>query len=88
MATNKMLQRRYSKAEWQAWHAANEAVLERQKAYDEGMIAGAIEPVYKFDHGVLGDTDVEYGDDHISIGGSAVNLALVSPYDDMLPDAD
>ena len=52
------------------------------------MIAGTIEPVYKFDHGVLGDNDVEYGDGNISIGGSAVNLALVSPYDDMLPDAD
>ena len=86
--TARMLQRRYSKSEWRVWQGANEAVRERQQAYDRGMIAGTIEPVYKFDHGVLGDNDVEYGDGNISIGGSAVNLALVSPYDDMLPDAD
>jgi acetoacetyl-[acyl-carrier protein] synthase len=83
-----MLQRRYSKAQWQAWQSANEAVRERQRAYDEGMTAGAIEPVYRFDHGVLGDADVEYGDDQITIGGRTVDLALASPYDDMLPDRD
>jgi acetoacetyl-[acyl-carrier protein] synthase len=86
--TSRMLQRRYTKAQWQAWQSANEAVRERQRAYDEGMTAGAIEPVYRFDHGVLGDADVEYGDDQITIGGRTVDLALASPYDDMLPDRD
>jgi acetoacetyl-[acyl-carrier protein] synthase len=86
--TSRMLQRRYTKAQWQAWQGANEAVRERQQAYDEGMTAGAIEPVYRFDHGVLGDADVEYGDDQITIGGRTVDLALASPYDDMLPDRD
>jgi len=65
---------------------ANESVRERQKDYDDGMIAGSIEAVYKFDHGVLGDADVEYGDKRISIDGRHVDLDLVSPYDDMLPD--
>ena len=86
--TSTMLQRRYSKKEWQAWQGANEAVRERRQAYDEGMTAGAIAPVYKFDHGVLGDADVEYGDSHITVGGRTVSLALVSPYGDMLPDRD
>ena len=85
LATTRMLQQRYSKAEWQAWQGANEAVRERQQAYDEGMIAGTVNPVYKFDHGVLGDADVEYGPGFISIGGSAVALEMESPYDDMLP---
>jgi hypothetical protein len=44
--------------------------------------------VYRFDHGVLGDADVEYGDGQITIGGRTVDLALASPYDDMLPDRD
>jgi acetoacetyl-[acyl-carrier protein] synthase len=84
--TTRMLQKRYSKSEWQAWQVANESVRERQKDYDDGMIAGSIEAVYKFDHGVLGDADVEYGDKRISIDGRHVDLDLVSPYDDMLPD--
>jgi len=84
--TTRMLQKRYSKSEWQAWQVANESVRERQKDYDDGMIAGSIEAVYKFDHGVLGDGDVEYGDKRISIDGRHVDLDLVSPYDDMLPD--
>ena len=85
LATTRMLQQRYSKAEWQAWQGANEAVRERQQAYDEGMIAGTVNPVYKFDHGVLGDADVEYGPGFIRIGGSAVALEMEAPYDDMLP---
>jgi hypothetical protein len=35
---------------------------------------------------VLGDVDVEYGNGYISVGGRTVDLALTSPYDDMLPD--
>jgi acetoacetyl-[acyl-carrier protein] synthase len=86
--TSQMLQRRYSKAQWQSWQGANEAVRERQQAYDEGMIAGTINPVYKFDHGVLGDADVVVASDRITVGGNAVELGLVSPYTDMLPGAD
>jgi acetoacetyl-[acyl-carrier protein] synthase len=88
LAASQMLQRRYSKAEWQAWQAANEAVCERQQDYDAGMTAGTINPVYKFDHGVLGSADVSYEDNKILVGGSPVALDLVSPYDDMLPNRD
>jgi acetoacetyl-[acyl-carrier protein] synthase len=81
--TRKMLQARYSASEWQAWERANESVREQQQQYDDGMIAGNIEPVYKFDHGVLQDSDVELGDQQMSIGGQSVRLDLQSPYDDM-----
>ncbi len=84
--TSQMLQRRYSNSEWRAWQGANEAVRERQQAYDDGVIAGAINPVYKFDHGVLGDSDVEIASDRISVGGNVVELGMVSAYADMLPD--
>jgi acetoacetyl-[acyl-carrier protein] synthase len=86
--TARMLQRRYSRAQWEAWQAANEAVRERQQAYDDGMIAGSIDPIYKFDHGVLGTGDVEYGANQISIAGKVVDLNLTSPYGDMLSDKD
>ncbi len=86
MTTTRMLQQRYSKTEWRAWQGANEAVRERQQAYDDDMIAGTIKPTYKFDHGVLGSADVEYGPNRIIVDGGVAELDLVSPYDDMLPD--
>ena len=81
--TRRMLQARYSGREWAGWERANEAVRARQQAHDDGMIAGTVEPVYKFDHGVLGDGDVELGAQYVSVGGRRVPLDLESPYDDM-----
>ncbi|MCB1705906.1 MAG: beta-ketoacyl synthase [Halioglobus sp.] len=86
VTTRRMLQARYSAAEWQAWERANEAVRERQQAYDDGMIAGTIAPVYKFDHGVLHDSDIEMGTSSLTVGGQEVRLDGVSPYDDMIID--
>jgi len=85
--TRQMLQRRYSKADWRAWEGANEAVREQQQAYDDGMTAGVINPVYRFDHGVLGDSDVEITAERITVGGNFVELGMVSDYVDMLPGA-
>jgi len=84
--TRRMLQARYSAQEWSNWERNNEAVRERQQAYDDGMIAGAINPVYKFDHGVLHDGDVEVGALHMSIGGHTVQVEQTSPYTDMKID--
>lgn len=83
---SQMLQARYSAQEWKNWQRANEAVRERQQAYDDGMIAGTISPVYKFDHGVLHDGDVEVSAQQVLIGGHTVRLNTVSPYDDMKTD--
>ena len=81
----RMLQRRYSKDQWRAWEQANEGVRERQQEYDDGMVAGRIKPVYKFDHGVLGDADVEMDAHEVRIAGRPVSLQLASPYADMCP---
>ena len=81
-----MLQARYSAEEWQAWERANEAVREQQQNYDDAMIAGTVDPVYKFDHGVLHDEDVEVGAEQLVVGGQVVRLDLESPYDDMCLD--
>lgn len=85
-ATRSMLQARYSAQDWRNWERANEAVRERQQAYDDGMIAGTVNPIYKFDHGVLHDSDVEVGVEQLSIGGHTVRLDLESPYSDMKID--
>jgi acetoacetyl-[acyl-carrier protein] synthase len=83
--TRQMLQARYSADQWRAWERANEEVRERQRSYDDDMIAGSIEPLYRFDHGVLLDGDVEMGTQQMSVGGQRVSLDLRSPYDDMKP---
>lgn len=84
--TRRMLQARYSAQEWKSWERANETVRQRQQAYDDDMIAGTVEPVYKFDHGVLRDSDVEVAADRLVVGGHSVSLAWESPYDDMVLD--
>lgn len=86
IVTQQMLQARYSAKEWNKWEQANESVRERQQAYDDGMIAGNISPVYKFDHGVFDDSDVEVGPQQLTIGPHVVRLDSVSPYDDMKID--
>jgi acetoacetyl-[acyl-carrier protein] synthase len=86
LATQRMLQTRYSGQAWKKWEQANERVRERQQAYDDGMIAGNISPVYKFDHGVLGDSDVDVSAQQLTIGRHTVRLDQVSPYDDMKID--
>lgn len=81
--SRRMLQARYSSREWQAWERANETVQERQLAYDDEMIAGTREPVYRFDHGVLDDGDVQVDEQELVVGGERISLALESPYEDM-----
>ena len=55
----------------------------RQQAYDDDMIAGTAEPVYKFDHGVLHDEDVRISAESVRVGGHTVNLDRESPFADM-----
>ena len=50
------------------------------------MIAGTVDPVYKFDHGVLHGEDVEVAAHQVVIGDQTVALDMASPYDDMLVD--
>ena len=81
--TSRMLQARYSGEEWTAWQRANEQVQAQQRDYDDDMVSGKREPVYKFDHGVLLDGDVELGPGRMLVGGKVVDLDFESPYPDM-----
>ncbi|MCL4106637.1 UNVERIFIED_CONTAM: hypothetical protein GTU68_009771 [Idotea baltica] len=82
----RMLRKRYSAKEWHAWRSANETVREQQLAYDDAMVAGSQSPVYKFDHSVLGDSDVTMNSHEINIAGKSINLDFQSPYQDMCID--
>ncbi len=84
--TQRMLQARYTDKEWQDWQRKNESVKEAQQNYDDGMIGGTEEPVYRFDHGVLQDGDVEIGDRLIKVGQRSIDLDLASPFVDMKLD--
>ncbi|PLW68926.1 beta-ketoacyl synthase [Pseudohalioglobus lutimaris] len=81
VAAQRLLQKRYSEKEWAAWQGANERVVSAQTEYDEGMIAGTIAPIYRFDHGVLADGDVEVTADKIRVGKFEVDLALKNPFE-------
>ena len=81
-ATQQMLKQRYSDRDWQAWQLANEQVAQTQRDYDAGMSAGTVEPVYRFDHGVLHDKDVELDAKEVRLGNYAVSLELENPFAD------
>ncbi|MCX2973104.1 beta-ketoacyl synthase [Halieaceae bacterium IMCC8485] len=81
-ATQQMLKQRYSDRDWQAWQLANEQVAQMQRDYDAGMSAGTVEPVYRFDHGVLHDKDVELDAKEVRLGNYAVSLELENPFAD------
>tara|TARA_R110002110_G_scaffold3754_1_gene19497 strand:- start:17301 stop:19073 length:1773 start_codon:yes stop_codon:yes gene_type:complete len=85
-ATRAMLRRRYSAKQWAAWEQANESVLAQQQAYDDASIAGNTSPVYLFDHGVLGDADVELDSQQLRVGGQVVSLQAPNPWQDMCGD--
>lgn len=78
-----MLRARYSAAQWRDWERANAAVEERRAAYEEGVVAGTVDPVYRFDHGVLHDADVQVDATSLRVGGYTVALDDASPYEDM-----
>lgn len=81
--TRRMLQARYSAREWSSWQRANEAVQAARESYDAGMTNGTVAPVYRFDHGVLTDADVQLGEREMHVGGYRVSLEMESPYTDM-----
>lgn len=81
--TERMLGARHGRAAMQRWRAANEAVQASSTAYDADTSAGHREVVYRFDHGVLGDPDVEISPQGLRIGSSEVRLESASPFADM-----
>ncbi|MAA87182.1 MAG: beta-ketoacyl synthase [Haliea sp.] len=82
-ATAKMLRARHGSRAWQDWEQRNEAVLATQREYDDEAIAGRVAPTYRFDFGVLGDTDVQHTAQSMRVGEYEIDLDLANPYSDM-----
>jgi len=74
--TSRMLQKRYGKAAWQSRCAGNEGVLEQAAAYEQAALAGRAEPIYKFDHNVMGQDDVTLAGDRLILGGGELEIDL------------
>jgi acetoacetyl-[acyl-carrier protein] synthase len=84
--TSEMLAKRHGNAAVTQWQRENEAVQLATKDYDQRACRSETQPTYKFDHGVLGQEDVEISADTLRIAAAGVELDLnpETPYRDML----
>ncbi len=80
----RMLERKHGRAAMAEHARRNEPVQAAIAAYDEGMTAGQIAPIYRFDHQVVDSEGVCLSGQSLHIEGrqTAVNLDLPNPYAD------
>jgi len=83
--TMAMLKKRHGSNALLLWERQHETTTGRSTDYEARAQAGAAQPVYKFDHNVLGRDDVELSLDSVRLGGGAVEISLKLPnnYADM-----
>lgn len=82
---NAMLEKKHGKKNLAQWRSANEAVAVAAEAYDQRALAGEAEPIYKFNHNVLGGESVWFEDGRLNIEGyDSIELFGKSAYEDML----
>lgn len=81
-----MLKNKHGKAAWTSYQAVAEKVAASAQAYDDSMLRGDANPVYKFDHNVLSGDELDFNSQRIAIEGyaSPVSLDMESPYRDWL----
>lgn len=82
----RMLAKKYGTKAFAAYQQRNEPVRERAQAYDTAACLAKVDPIYKFDHNVLGGDDLELSADSLKVAGydKAIDLSIKSPYADML----
>ena len=83
--TMAMLAKRHGSKALLQWEQHHEATTQRSTEYEARAQAGEAQPVYKFDHNVLGRDDVELSPDCVRLGGGMVEIDLNLPnnYADM-----
>ena len=83
---NKMLAKKHGKAAMRAYAERNEQVQQQAEAYDEAASRAEAPPIYKFDHNVLGEEDLDFSATRIIVPGydEAIDLDVKSPYADLL----
>ena len=84
--TRRMLERRHGREQCLTWEHRHEAISERASQFEAMTLAGEAKAVYKFDHEVMGQDDVELSAERVHIAGGKIqiDLNLHNPYEDMI----
>jgi acetoacetyl-[acyl-carrier protein] synthase len=83
--TRAMLEKRHGGGAISAWQSRNETVADAAASYEANALAGQARPIYKFDHNVMSQDDVNLSSESVSFAGSGIeiDLKLDNPYADM-----
>lgn len=78
----KMLGTRHGKKAMRAYQQRNEAVRENSAEYDAAMIKGQVDPIYRFDHNVLGSDSLQMDQLSLKLASHqhAIDLQVENPY--------
>ncbi|SBS25136.1 3-oxoacyl-[acyl-carrier-protein] synthase 2 [Marinomonas aquimarina] len=81
-----MLKKRYSAEQLAAYEEKNSAIKDAAEAYNQAMVRGEIEPIYRFGHNVLGGEELDISDTKISLPGYhlPVDLNVDNDFDDLV----
>ncbi|WP_211824035.1 beta-ketoacyl synthase [Kistimonas asteriae] len=77
-----MLEKRHGQSAMTAWHQRNEAVVEAVAAYEQGMCAGTVSPLYRFGENVITDSDIRLSREQVELGDVSVSLRMDNPWAD------
>ena len=80
-----MLEKRYSAEQLEAYKEKNAAVKKASAAYNDAMMRGQIEPIYRFGFNVLGGEELDISDAQIKLPGydMAVDLNVANEFEDL-----
>ena len=81
-----MLRKRYNDEQLATYQDKNKAVQEAAQAYNQAMIRGEIEPIYRFGFNVLGGEELDITDKKIQLPGyqMPVDLNVENEFDDLV----
>ncbi len=86
-ATRRLLAKRFSAAQWQAYEARLPATLAAAEAYFEAADRGDLQAIYHFGEQLLHDEDVEFAAGQLNIAGYArpISLDVDEGFEDLRP---
>ena len=81
-----MLSKRYSNEQIAAYLEKNADIKEAANAYNDAMIRGEVEPIYRFGFNVLGGEELDITDKEINLPGyhMPVDLNIPNEFDDLV----
>ncbi|WP_067217349.1 beta-ketoacyl synthase [Marinomonas gallaica] len=81
-----MLSKRYSSEQIAAYLEKNADIKEAANAYNDAMIRGEVEPIYRFGFNVLGGEELDITDKEINLPGyhMPVDLNIPNEFDDLV----